>query len=81
MILMTMIQTGEHSIVSGTWNNVSRMTKRCDKKSYIPRFVHDLNDDDPDRRAQYCEWYLEQCIANDETLWPEKLHSKICPWS
>ena len=53
MILMMTIQTGEHSIASGTWNNVSQKTKRCDQKSYIPRFVHDLNDDDPDRRAQY----------------------------
>ena len=37
---------------------------RCHWKSYIPRLVHALNDDDPDQRAQYCEGYLERCIAN-----------------
>ena len=33
--------------------------KRCKWKNYIPRLVHALNDDDPDRRVEYCEWYLE----------------------
>nr|CDS33722.1 hypothetical protein HmN_000534000 [Hymenolepis microstoma] len=29
--------------------------QRCRWKIYIPRLVHALNDDDPDRRVQYYE--------------------------
>ncbi|GFS72586.1 uncharacterized protein NPIL_493121 [Nephila pilipes] len=36
-------------------SSVHRIMKRCQWRSYIPRLVHALNDDDPDRRVQYCE--------------------------
>ena len=42
-------------------SSVHRIMKRCQWRSYIPKLVHALNDDDPDRRVQYCEWYLERC--------------------
>ena len=38
--------------------------QRCHWKSYIPRLVHALNDDDLDRRIQYCEWYLKKFGGN-----------------
>ena len=40
-------------------SSVHRIMQHCHWKSYIPRLVHGLNDDDPDRRIQYCEWYLK----------------------
>ena len=33
-------------------------------KPYIPRLIHALNEDDPERRLQFCEWFLHKC---DET--------------
>ncbi|GFT08476.1 DUF4817 domain-containing protein [Nephila pilipes] len=36
-------------------SSVHRIMKRCQWRSYIPRLVPALNDDDPDRRVQYCE--------------------------
>uniref|UniRef100_A0A673C512 Uncharacterized protein n=1 Tax=Sphaeramia orbicularis TaxID=375764 RepID=A0A673C512_9TELE len=44
--------------------SVHRIMKHCQWKSYVPGLVHALNDDDPDRRVLYCEWYLERCIEN-----------------
>ncbi|GFQ86169.1 uncharacterized protein TNCT_177921 [Trichonephila clavata] len=45
--------------------------KRCQWRSYIPRLVHALNHDEPDRRVQYCEWYLERC--NEDAHFPTKI--------
>ena len=57
----------------------SRIMKRCKWKNYIPRLVHTLNDDDPDRRVEYCEWYLEQCNENarfpTEIVWSDEATS------
>ncbi|GFQ65291.1 hypothetical protein TNCT_211921 [Trichonephila clavata] len=32
-------------------SSVHRIMKRCQWRSYIPRLVHALNDDDPDQRV------------------------------
>ncbi|KAF8778336.1 hypothetical protein HNY73_015067 [Argiope bruennichi] len=45
--------------------------KRCQWRSYIPRLVHALNDDDPNRRVQCCEWYFERC--NEDAHFPTKI--------
>ena len=37
-------------------------TLRAQKwKPYNPRVVHALNEDDEDRRLQFCEWFLHKC--------------------
>lgn len=51
--------------------SVQRILKRCHWKSYIPRFVHAINEDDPDRRVEYCEWYLARCV--EEAIFPTKI--------
>jgi hypothetical protein len=30
-------------------------------KPYIPRLLQALNEDDPDRRLQFCDWFLGMC--------------------
>ena len=52
------------SVRQASKSSVHRIMQRCNWKSFIPRLVHALNDDDPDRRVQYCEWYLQQCEEN-----------------
>ncbi|GFQ95800.1 uncharacterized protein TNCT_475631 [Trichonephila clavata] len=47
--------------VSISKSSVHRIMKRCQCRNYIPRLAHALYDDDPDRRVQNCEWYLERC--------------------
>jgi len=34
-------------------------------KVHIPRLLHAINDDDPDRRMQFCEWF-QQTVNEDE---------------
>ncbi|KOC70310.1 hypothetical protein WH47_02813, partial [Habropoda laboriosa] len=48
-----------------------RILKHCQWKSYIPRLVHAINEDDPDRRVEYCERYLAQCV--EEAIFPTKI--------
>ena len=36
--------------------SVRRTIKTAKLKVFIPRLLHALNEDDPDRRMQYCEW-------------------------
>ncbi|GFT93247.1 uncharacterized protein NPIL_698191 [Nephila pilipes] len=52
-------------------SSVHRIMKRCQWRSYIPRLVQAFNDDDPDRRVQYCEWYLGRC--NEDAHLPTKI--------
>ncbi|XP_076322842.1 uncharacterized protein LOC143231904 isoform X2 [Tachypleus tridentatus] len=47
-------------------SNVHRILKRSQFKSSIPSLVHALNEDDPDRRVEFCEWYLARCAGDDE---------------
>jgi hypothetical protein len=43
-------------------------------KSYIPTLVQSLNEGDPGRRIEYCEWYFIECKEE------EKVPYKVC-WS
>lgn len=52
-------------------DSVHRIMKRLGWKSYIPTLTHALNDDDPDRRVQFCEWYLEKCA--EDAGFPHKI--------
>lgn len=40
--------------------SVSRILHRRKWKAYIPQLLHALNEDNLDRRIQFCEWYLAQ---------------------
>ena len=42
-----------------------RILKAVKWKVYIPRLLHAINDDDPDRRMQFCEWF-QQTVNEDE---------------
>jgi hypothetical protein len=35
-------------------------------KSYIPTLEQSLNEDDPDRRIEFCEWYITQCEEDEQ---------------
>lgn len=39
-------------------SSVQHLYKSMGYKSYIPRLVHELNEDDFDRRVEYCETFL-----------------------
>ncbi|CAM1299642.1 Uncharacterised protein r2_g956 [Pycnogonum litorale] len=62
-------------------SSIHRIMQRCSWKSYIPRLVQALNDDDPDRRVQFCEWYLQQCEENEDfstkIVWSDEATFKL----
>jgi hypothetical protein len=39
-------------------SSIQRVYKSLGYKSYIPRLIHELNEDDFDRRVEYCETFL-----------------------
>ncbi|XP_076316060.1 uncharacterized protein LOC143228684 isoform X1 [Tachypleus tridentatus] len=62
-------------------SSVHRILKRSQFKSFIPLLVHALNEDDPDRRFESCEWYLARCAGNDEfplkIVWSDEATFKL----
>ena len=53
-------------------SSVRRVSKSLCYKPYIPRLVHELNEDDFDRRVEYCETFLS--LQKDE---PDITHRVI----
>ena len=51
-----------------------RIVKRLKFKPYIPRVIHGLLEDDPDRRLQYCEMMLDE-YRHDDTLFSRIIFS------
>ena len=45
--------------------SVRHILKALKCKVYIPRLLHAINDNDPDRRMQFCEWF-QQMVNEDE---------------
>jgi len=47
---------------------------------YIPRLLHAINDDDPVRRVQFCEWF-QQMVNEDEKfvmiVWSDEAQFKL----
>ena len=41
------------------------------KSSFTPRLVHVPNEDDYDRRIQFCEWYQAKCVEDNQ--FPKKI--------
>lgn len=62
-------------------DSVHRIMKRLRWKSYIPTLVHALNEDDPDRRVQFCEWYLANCAEDErfpyKIVWSDEATFKL----
>ena len=52
-------------------SNVHRILKRAQWRSFIPRLVHVLNEDDYDRIIQFCEWYQAKCAEDNQ--FPKKI--------
>ena len=46
--------------------SVRRILKAFKWKVYIARLLHAINDDDPDRRIQFCEWFQQMVNEAEE---------------
>lgn len=52
--------------------------KRLHWKCYIPTPIHALNEDDPDRRVEFCEWYLAKCAGfPHKIVWSDEATFKL----
>ena len=48
---------------------------------YIPRQQHETNEDNPDRRMEYCEWFQDIVNENEESagkfVWTDEVQFKL----
>jgi hypothetical protein len=48
---------------------------------YIRRLLHAVNEDDPEQRVQFCEWFRHKVHDDVElvskTVWPDEATSKL----
>ncbi|UYV72667.1 hypothetical protein LAZ67_10000255 [Cordylochernes scorpioides] len=62
-------------------SSVLRILKRGKYRVYIPRLVQQLNDDDPDRMLQFCEWIQEMVIREPgfmgSIIWSDEAQFKL----
>jgi hypothetical protein len=49
-------------------SSVKHILKSAKWKVYIPRLLHIVNEDDPDRRVQFCEWFQHKVHEDEEFL-------------
>lgn len=62
-VLQHFVRSPQKSVTQGSRDSavsrssVRRILKRANWKVYIPRLLHQMNEDDPDRRLEYCEWF------------------------
>ena len=47
-------------------SSVHRILRAQDWKPYIPKLVRALNEDNPDRRLQFWEWFLHKCHERED---------------
>jgi len=61
--------------------SIRRILKTARWKVVIPRLLHALNEDDPDRRVQYCEWFQNMKRENEEfvgkMVWSDQAQFKL----
>lgn len=57
-------------------SSLQRIMKELKLKPYKPRLVQALNEDDPDRRLEFCEWFLDAADQDptllDQILWSDE---------
>lgn len=62
-------------------NSVHRILKDQKWRRYIPRLVQDLAEDDPDRRVEFCHWFLLKCQQDPQfprkILWSDEAKFKL----
>ena len=58
-------------------SSIHRIFRTQKLKPYIPRLVHSLNEDDPDKRLQFCEWddFQDSIVWSDDATF--KRNGKI----
>lgn len=61
--------------------SLRRMLKKMNMRCYRPRLLHALNEDDPDRRLEFCEWY-RGCAEDNANfyrsiLWSDEAQFKL----
>ena len=61
--------------------SVRSILKAFKWKLYIPRLLHAINEDDPDRGLQFCEWF-QQMVNEDEefvtkNVWSDEAKFKL----
>lgn len=61
--------------------SLARLIKQLGLRHYIPRLVQELNEDDYDRRLQFCEEMLRKVHTDDQLvshiIWSDEAHFKI----
>jgi len=72
-------QCARETGVSST--SVRRILKAVKWKVYIPRLLHAINDEDPDRRMQFCEWFQQMVNEAEEfvtkIVWSDEAQFKL----
>jgi len=61
--------------------SIRHILKTTRWKIFIPRLLHALNEDDPDQRVQYCEWF-QNMVGEDEEfvgkmVWSDEAQFKL----
>ena len=61
--------------------SVRRILKAIKWKVYISRLLHAINDDDPDRRMQFCEWFQQMVNEAEDfvtkIVWSDEVQFKL----
>jgi len=61
--------------------SIRRILKTARRKVFISKLLHALNEDDPDRRVQYCEWFQNMVREDEEFVgkmgWSDEAQFKL----
>ncbi|XP_053434088.1 uncharacterized protein LOC128576103 [Nycticebus coucang] len=61
--------------------SIRRILKTAKWEVVVPRLLHSLNEDDPDRRVQYCEWFQNMVHVDEEfvgkMVWSDEAQFKL----
>ena len=61
--------------------SLRKILTKLHMRPYIPRLIHGLLEDDPDRRSQFCEQFVKMCEDNptflDEIVWTDEATFKL----
>ena len=61
--------------------SLHKILTKLHMRPYIPRLIHGLLEDDPDRRSQFCQQFVRMCEDNptfvDEIVWTDEATFKL----